>query len=405
MAFTDATPLADARFEISDCLTMDASGLSFTKDGYLVGDAKIARAGNVQQYYGYELGLTGDKSNQLFGVYRDPDAVFDSAAMLSLAGRPVTRGHPADGVTASNWKDLSIGQVGGVIRKDGEHVVAPMAIMDGSAAQEVFGGARSLSAGYTATIVADEGVADGVPYQFRQAGPIRFNHVAYLPDNNPRAGNTRIGDQRAHDDRGQLALPLSERDTTMADPATLKTVVVDGFSISTTDQGAQAIDKLQKQLADALKAKTDADTAHTAAIAAKDTKIGTLTADLQKAKDALPTPAQQDQLVADRVTVITAAKAIDKDVKTDGVSNADIRKAVVTKKMGDALPKDASEAMITGMFITLTKDVKTSAAGNDPLRDVIKDGVVTADADKAAADAYAKMVSDMSAAHLPPKAA
>src|SRR5690606_28908750 len=181
--------------QINDFVPIDASGLKFTKDGYLVGDAKIARAGNVQDYLGKEIGLTGDDANKVFGVYRDPEAVFDQDSMLSLAGRPVTRDHPAGGVNATNWKDLAKGQVGGVIRRDGDHVVAPMAIMDAVAAKEVHNGARSLSAGYTAEIIADAGVSpEGVPYQFKQSGPIRFNHVAYLPDNNPRAGNTRIGD-------------------------------------------------------------------------------------------------------------------------------------------------------------------------------------------------------------------
>ena len=66
---------------IRDSLTLDASGLKMTKDGYLIGDAKISRAGNVQQYYGAELGLTGDDAGKVFGVYRDPDTVFDEDSL------------------------------------------------------------------------------------------------------------------------------------------------------------------------------------------------------------------------------------------------------------------------------------------------------------------------------------
>ena len=32
---------------IKDSLTLDASGLAVTSDGYLVGEAKVSRAGNV----------------------------------------------------------------------------------------------------------------------------------------------------------------------------------------------------------------------------------------------------------------------------------------------------------------------------------------------------------------------
>lgn len=392
--------------EIFDALTLDASGLALTNDGYLVGDAKVARGGNVQTYYGYELGISGDGAKKQFGVYRDPDAVFDSASMLSLAGRPITRNHPLRGVTADNWKDLARGQMGGVIRRDGEFVVAPVAIMDATAAQEVMGGARSLSAGYTATIVAADGVApDGTPYQFKQVGPIRFNHVAYLPDNNPRAGTTRIGDLRAADDRGQLALPLNEKDTTMAENAT-RAVVVDGISFQVTDQGAQLIERLQKQLADAGNALTNANAAHTAAIATKDAEIGTLKAELKKAQDSTPTPAQLDAMASERASVIAVAHTVDNTIVTDGLSIADIRKAVVTKVMGEAAVKDASEATINGMYLVVSKDAKPAAAApSDPLRDAIRNAPVnTTDAGKAASDAHAEMVKDMQSAYLPKSA-
>ena len=58
---------------LRDALICDAHSLTRTADGYLVGPARIARAGNVQQYLGRELGLSGDEAEQSFGVYRDPD--------------------------------------------------------------------------------------------------------------------------------------------------------------------------------------------------------------------------------------------------------------------------------------------------------------------------------------------
>src|SRR5690554_523450 len=145
---------------IADSITLDATDLIVTKDGYLVGEAKISRAGNVQEYLGREIGLTGDDASKIFGVYRDPDVVFDKDSMLSLAGRPVTRDHPDRPVDSTNWRDLAVGQVSSVVKKDGEYVVASMAIMDKDAANEVIGGAKSLSAGYTCNIVKDSGVSE-----------------------------------------------------------------------------------------------------------------------------------------------------------------------------------------------------------------------------------------------------
>ncbi|TAA11293.1 DUF2213 domain-containing protein [Pseudoxanthomonas winnipegensis] len=342
---------------ITDCLTLDASGLAFTRDGFLIGDAKVSRAGNVQQYLGRELGLTGDDASRVFGVYRDPATVFDEDSMRSLVGRPVTRGHPPNGVTADNWKELTVGQVGGRVVRDGEHVVAPMAIMDAAAAKEVHGGARALSAGYTCQIVEDAGTApDGTEYQFRQAGPLRFNHVAYLPDNNPRAGNTRIGDAWATPtadqastgggrapggkDRGDNNPP--KRNTPMSDT---KTVLVDGLSVVTTDAGAQAIEKLQKQIADGA-------TAHATALAAKDAEIAKRDAEIDKLKGQVLSDAEIDKRAAARADLVTKAKSLH-DADYTGKSDLEIRKAVLVAKLGDAAIAGKSEAYIDARFDAL----------------------------------------------------
>lgn len=367
--------------QITDALMLDASGLTLTRDGYLVGDARVSRAGNVQQYYGFEIGLTGDEAHKVFGVYRDPDVVFHEDSMRSLAGRPVTRNHPPQGVTADNWKDLTVGQMGGVIRRDGEHVVAPMAIMDAEAVKEVLSGAQSLSAGYSVEIIQDAGTApDGTPYQYRQAGDLRFNHVAYLPDNNPRAGNTRVGDagDRPQNSNSKRSRPMTDN---------LRKVVLDGISIETTDQGAEAISKLQKQLSDAaaVQAKTDAD--HAKAIAAKDAELAKKDAEIDALKGKVLDTAALDAAVQARGDLIAKAKVIAADVKTDGLSDADIRKAVVIAKRGDAV-KDKSAAYYDAAFDILAED----AAGADDLRDALSARKPTNDDAKALADAQAAYV-------------
>ncbi len=349
--------------QITDSLTLDASGLTLTRDGYLVGEAKVSRAGNVQQYAGYELGLTGDDAGKVFGVYRDPDVVFDEKSMVSLAGRPVTRGHPDVPVTSDNWKELAKGQVGGVIRRDGEHVVAPMAIMDAEAAKEVAAGARSLSAGYTVEVVKDEGIAaDGTPYQFRQAGALRFNHVAYLPDNNPRAGNTRIGDGAKS---WGVAPVTNDQQPEKEKIMTLKTVTVDGIPVEVTDQGATVIATLQQRLADATAKMSTADAAHVAAIASKDAELAKKDAEIDALKAKVLDEKALDAKVQARADLITTAKAIAKDVKTEGLTDADIRKAVVVAKLGDNAIAGKTEAYIDARFDILADEAKATA---DPVR-------------------------------------
>lgn len=368
--------------QIQDTMTLDASGLVRTRDGYLVGDAKVSRAGNVQQYLGVELGMTGEDSNKAFGVYRDPDAVFDSASMLSLAGRPVTRGHPENGVTSDNWKELSKGQVGGVIRKDGEHVIAPMAIMDASAAEEVERGARSLSAGYTCDLIKDEGAIDGVPYQFRQSN-IKFNHVAYLPDNNPRAGNTRLGDTT----KGKS--PITPKENVMND--TLHTVVLGDKAIQVATTDVNAVEAFK---AESVKKLNDAETAHKTAIAAKDAELATKDAEIDSLKSKVLDDAAIDARVQVRADLMTTAKAI-ADQDYSGKSADDIRKAAVVAKLGDAAIKDKSPEYITARFDILAEDAKS-----DPVRRTIASGALTMntnDAQSLADKAWENSVTDLNA--------
>lgn len=123
--------------------------------------------------------------------------------------------------------------------------------------------------------------------------------------------------------------------------------------------------------ADAAKAFSDMETSYKAALEAKDEEIGTLKADKKKLEDAAMTPERQTQLVADRVALESAVKAIDEDIKTANVSDADLRKAAVASKYGDEMVKDSSDAEITGMFKALAKD----AATKDPFVETLKDGV------------------------------
>src|SRR5690606_18944110 len=134
---------------------------------------------------------------------------------------------------------------------------------------------RSLSAGYTAEIIADAGVSpEGVPYQFKQSGPIRFNHVAYLPDNNPRAGNTRIGDAAKPGIK-----PTQQEEVEMTD--TLKTVVLGDKAVQVTASDVAAIEAFKANVAKEL---SDADTAHKQALALKDTELAKKEAEIDTLK-------------------------------------------------------------------------------------------------------------------------
>ena len=66
-----------------------------------------------------------------------------------------------------------------------------------------------------------------------------------------------------------------------------------------------------------------------------------------------------------RGDLIATAKSIAVDVKTDGLSDADIRKAVVVAKLGDAAVKDKAQAYIDARFDIFAEDAAKNA---DPVR-------------------------------------
>lgn len=384
MKITDSVTLGDAR--VSDA-------------GYLEVNARTARIG-IQQYLGSEVGRP---DIPVVNVYRDEAEVFSKRSLETFSKIPITNDHPVDAVNSENWRDLAVGTTGDDVLRDGEYLKIGLKITDADAVKAVKDGKRELSVGYSANLIWEDGVApDGTAYQARQT-EIRANHVAIV--RHGRAGSqVRIGDDAAHWGAAPISTPTAdERKAPMAD--NLRTVVVDGLSVSTTDQGAQAIEKLMKDLQSSAAKLTDAEKVHTDAIAAKDAEIakkdeeiGTLKADLKKAQDSAPKPEDLDKMVADRAALVTTVKAIDAKIDPKGMTDADLRKAAVTAKLGEDTVKDASDAEITGMFRAISKDIDVS----DAFAATVKDGVrTTQTADKAATEAYEAMVKDMQSAHRP----
>lgn len=357
-----------------DALTIDGKPRE-TRDGYLAFDAKSARTG-IQNYLGREMGRP-DLS--VVRVYRDEAEVFAEDSLKSFAFKPVTNDHPKEPVTSDNWKKLAIGSVGGEIARDGDFVRVPMSLMDRTAIEDVKAGKRELSAGYSCDIDWTAGVTkDGQAYDAIQKN-IRINHIAVV-DTARGGAQLRIGDGKG---------------------TTMSTILIDGLPVEVTDKDAaiinKQIDKLTADAAKVAKDLADAQTGHTTALAAKDEEIGKLKVDLKTAQDAAVKPADLDKLVADRAALVTTVKALDASIKVEGLSDADLRKAAVTAKLGADVVKDASDAEINGMFKAIAKDVKTV----DPLANAIGSGVSVGDDNKVVSDAYAQMVKDQQSAYMP----
>ncbi|MQW32898.1 DUF2213 domain-containing protein [Sinorhizobium meliloti] len=364
------------------------AGTRRTADGYLVADVRTARTG-IQLYAGHEV---GKPEMATVKVYRPEDQVFDKASLGSYAHKPVTNDHPDEAVTADNWKSLSVGQIGDEVARDGEFVRVPLIVMDGATISEIEGGKRELSAGYTCDLSWEPGTTpEGEKYDAIQKD-IRINHVAIVQRG--RAGSeARIGD-------GAGKWGVSPVNTQIADERIpkmdLRKILVDGLTVETTDQGAQAITKLQKDLESSAAKFADAEKAHQTALAAKDAELAKKDAEIDALKGKILSDADLDKRVQARADLITKAHTIAKDVKTEGLSDPAIRKAVVVAKLGDAAVADKSEAYIDARFDMLVEDA--SKNGADPFRTVVQQGLSqVSDADRVVTDAYSQMVADMKA--------
>lgn len=342
MIFTDSIPV---------------SGVRRTADGYLVGEAFVARTG-IQDYLGSEIDPNNDhglRDVPVVKVYRPESSVFHKDAMNSYAYRPMTNDHPGgDGVNSQNWKDVAVGNTGGEVIRDGQRVKVPLVLMDAKAISDFEAGKRQLSMGYGAEIIFQDGVTpEGDPYHV-SLGPMKMNHLSLV--HSARAGEEfRIGDSKPN-------TPTGGHD--MADA--LRKLLVDGISIDVTEQGAQAIEKLNTKLADAATATKTLTDAHATAIALKDGELAKKDAEIDGLKAKLLSDADIDKRVTARADLISKAKAI-ADADYTGKTDADIRKAVVVAKLGDAAVAGKSSDYVDMRFDILVEDAAKDPAG-DPFR-------------------------------------
>jgi len=300
-----------------------------TDDGYLVATAKVARSG-IQIYAGHEVGRPDLKQVR---VFRPEEEVFSDAVMSTFAYRPMTNDHPSEPVTAKNWRDLAIGQIGAEVARDGDFIRVPLVLMDAQAIEDYENGKRELSMGYSATLEWSDGVTpDGEPYDCIQRN-IKNNHLALV--DRARAGEqARIGDSGGH----QQPKTNHERGTKMG-----VKIIHDGITLEVSEQAAEVIAELNKRITEALAEKEAAE----AETEDAQTKLAAKDAEIEALKDAQLTDEQLDEAVAARAELIGKAKKIvDQEYKG---SEAEIKKSALVALLGDSM-QDKEAAYIDARF-------------------------------------------------------
>jgi len=371
--------------QFSDSLTLDAP--KRTSDGFLAVRAKAARSG-IYEYTGAEVDPAGErfKSSDVVKVYRPETEVFDKASVHSFLQKPVTNNHPAQPVTADNWKAHAGGVIANALR-DGEHLAFDLVLMDSALIKQVEDGKRELSNGYSCNLVFGDGVApDGTAYQATQTN-IRGNHIAVVDKG--RAGpECRIGDEKPSGGNAFAICDANPAAIISSEGSKMK-IMLDGLHVDLSDADAvkAAFDKVKgdadKALADSVAELTAAKDS-VATLTAEKVALEKQVADAKAAAEAI----DLDKLVADRAALVAKAKEIKADIVTDGKSNDEIRKDVVTASLGDAAA-DFDAKQIEAAFMVIAKDAKPAVVSLANPAKVNDAGDAVATARKAWLDAKA----------------
>ncbi len=335
---------------LNDRLTFDKDA-RICADGCLVAEVFAARTG-LQDYLGSEVDPQGErfKRDAVVKVYRPESEVFKTDSLATFAGAPVTVDHPAEAVTADNWKSLGVGEIHGDVIRDGERVRVPIIVRDAAAVRAATSTHKQLSMGYATKLVfpQDGKHPDGTACDAYQTD-LKINHIALVRA--ARGGpELRVVDERS--------VPNTE---------TIKMkITLDGVSVTLTDASEvqAAFDKIK---ADAVAADAAAKVALDAAKAenvklaaqavAKDADIAKLTADIEAAAI---TPEKLRDAAKAYADVKAKAKAFGVEAEDDDDADM-IKKKVVAKKMGDAA-KD-----YTADHIAIAFDAFVNALGNKVL--------------------------------------
>lgn len=191
----------------------------------------------------------------------------------------------------------------------------------------------------------------------------------------------------------------------------LKSVTtIDGYTIETTDLGAQALEVAQKRIKDANDANLKLVSDHAGEmvkkeaeiqalkdqLTKKDGELGTKDAEIKTLKDQGSDASKIDQLVSERTDLLGRAKVL--GLTADdcmGKTNDQVIVEAVKKNLGDAAVKDKSADYVRCAFDFLCKDKSDGGTILAQDRDPIAEGFRTSDQrgqSVSAADAYRQNV-------------
>lgn len=338
---------------VVDVITLDGTKRETLANGMLrIRDCTLALADNVQTYLAGELGLTDRPASAIVRVYRPPEEVFAPDSMASFASVPVTDDHPSGGVTADNADTVQRGWSAESVRQVGDHMVSDLVISSRKLIDKIAAGKSELSNGYAMQLVWEAGTSPkGETYDAIMRS-ITGNHIAVV-DAGRCGGSCRVSDKappKVSDCCPSCQSASHNKEGGVSDQ--LKTTLVDGLQVVTTDAGIAAIDMLKGKLAQAGQALTTADAAHAVARTALEAQVADLTTKLADANAKIPTADALAGMIAGRTRLLGDAARLAPAIAATLADKADddVRKLAVTAKLGDAMVAGKDQAWLNVAF-------------------------------------------------------
>lgn len=296
---------------------------------------------------------------------RLPQHVFDADSMKSFHLVPVTDDHPDCGwLDAQNTKSYSCGTADMPV-KDGDKMRAKLLLTDQGLIAKVMNREKvQVSNGYFADLEMRSGEYEGEAFDAVQTN-IRGNHVAIVDE--ARAGP----EARIKMDANDAAMVQIEQGA-KPEPSGAFPVLkykIDGVDYEVSDQAAQALDRKFKKLDEKIAerdAKVEELTAENGKLAGR---ADATAADLKKHQDALKAATDPKRLAAyvnARVDLVAKARAsLGDDFKADGLTDREVRAAVVAKLSPDMKLDGRSDDYVAAAFdaLSLAKPATQTARG------------------------------------------
>lgn len=271
---------------------------------------------------------------------RLPEEVFNADSLATYKGSPVTSGHPSGPVNAVNWKEVAVGHTEDVRRED-SFIAGDLIVNDAAALGEIEDGAkREVSCGYRCRLDWEAGEYEGEKYDAIQRD-IRINHVALVP-----RGRAGASVALRLDSMDAVCVTDEEKET---QPMSEKVLIkLDGKDVDFG--GREHIAHLEARADTAEEqakvAKSDLDKVQARADAA-DERVKELEAKLAEATD----QARLDAAVQARSELVAIAReACGQEFKADGLSDRDLKVAVISASRKEFKADGKSDDYIEAAF-------------------------------------------------------